>query len=180
MKNLLKLGFLLLCVVMISSYVEAVTIVQSKSVPKYNHYNSRSDMYDADLDRLERRILSRTYSNNSLNARLNRLERKLFNRCYPSWNPTKRINHILANYRDSYGNYIAEERYDRRHPVRRIRNRFIGQPTGFTPSFMDMPFGSGFGNNFGTGFNQSFGTNNSFGFINSIPAMTGAGVKILD
>lgn len=179
MRNLLKFGFTLLGIVMIASYVEAVTVVKTQSAPKYNYYDSRSDMFDYDLDRIERKLFRKTYSSNNLQVRLNRIERKVFNRCFPNWNPTRRLNHILANYRDDDNSYIVQEQYNRR-PIQRVRNRIIGQPTGFTPSFMDMPFGSSFGRGFGPGYNQSFGTNTGYGFLNSIPAMTGAGIKILD
>ena len=179
MNNLLKIGFTLLGIVMLASYVEATTVVKTQSAPRYNYYDNRSDMFDYDLDRIESRLFGRSYSSNNLQTRLNRIERKVFNRCYPSWNPTRRINHILANYRDNDSNFVAQQQYNRR-PIQRIRNRIIGQPTGFTPSFMDMPFGSGFGSSFGPGYNQSFGTNNSYGFLNTIPAMAGAGIHILD
>ena len=76
-------------------------------------------------------------------------------------------------------NKIEQEQYNRR-PIQRVRNRIIGQPTGFTPSFMELPFGSSLGRGFGPGYNQSFGTNTGYGFLNSIPAMAGAGIKILD
>ncbi len=179
MNNLLKIGFTLLVIVMIASYVEAVTVVKTQTVPKYNYYDRKNDMFDNDLERIERRLFRKTFCNNNLQTRLNRIERKVFNRCFPNWNPTRRINHILANYRDNDSNYIVQQQYNRR-PIQRVRNRFVGQPTGFTPSFMDMPFGSGFGNGFGPGFNQSFGTNTGYGFLNTIPAMAGAGVRILD
>lgn len=155
---------------------EATTVVTTQNIPKYNYYNSNSDVYDRDLDSIERYLFRKTYRSNSLQARLNRIERRVFNRCYPNWNPTRRINHILANYSENTGSrYIAD--YPTYRPVQRVRNRVIGQPTGFTPSIMDMPFGSGFG---GNGINRSYRTNTGYGFLNTIPAMTGAGVRILD
>lgn len=180
MKNLLSIGLLLMTTIILTQYANAVTIVTNNTTtPKYDYYNSQTDVYDRDLDSIERYLFSKTYRSNTLQSRLNRIERKVFNRCYPSWNPTRRINHILANYNSNNNrNYIADYQY--RKPVQRVRNRFIGQPTGFTPSFIDMPFGSGFGNRYGTGYNQSFGSNTGYGFLNSIPAMTNAGIKILD
>ena len=184
MKNLLTIGFVLLTIVMLASYVEAVTIVKRENVPNPRYYNNSTDMYDSDLDRIERYLFRKTYRNNNLQSRLNRIERRLFNRNYSNWNNTRRINHILANYTSSYNpNYISG--YRSNHPMRRIKRHVVGQPTGFTPSVIDMPFGSGFrssgfSNSFGPGFSQGFATNRGYGFINSIPAMTRAGIHILD
>lgn len=183
MKNLLRVGFTLFIIIAVASYVEAVTIVKTQNVPKYDYYNDSQDAYDRDLIRIERDIFNKTFRNNNLQMRLNRIEKRVFNRTFSTWNPTRRINHILANYKRDYNRrYVAD--YQTNKPIQRIRNRVIGQPTGFTPSMMDMPFGGGFGNAFGRGFapgySQGFGTNTGYGFINSIPAMTGAGIRILD
>ncbi|MBR6722185.1 hypothetical protein IKL64_01890 [bacterium] len=184
MKNLLILGFVLLSIVMCASYVEAVTIVKNENVKNPRYINNSTDMYDYDLDRIERYLFRKTYQNNNLQSRLNRIEKYLFNRSFPNWNNTRRINHILANYRENYNrNYVAG--YNYKHPVQRIKRQIVGQPTGFTPSVMDMPFGSGFFNNgigssFSPGFSQGFATNRGYGFMNSIPAMTRSAITILD
>jgi hypothetical protein len=167
---------------MFGSYVEAVTIIKKQPVSNYHYNKHNTNMYDYDLNRVEKHLFKKTYSSNSLNARLNRIERKVFNRCYTNWNPTRRVNHILANYKDYYHkNYLSE--YESRRPAQRVINRVIGQPTGFTPSIMDMPFGSGISGLNGTfapSFSQGFSSNRGYGFMNSIPATMGAGIRILD
>ena len=55
-------------------------------------------------------------------------------------------------------------------------NRFIGQPTGFTPSIIDTPFGG----SFSPAFSRGYTSNRGYGYNNSIPAMTRAGIRILD
>ena len=169
---------------MLASYVEAVTVVKRENVVNPRYYNNSTDMYDSDLDRIERYLFRKTFRSNNLQSRLNRIERRLFNRNYSNWNNTRRINHILANYTNDYNrNYVAD--YHSTRPVQRIKRHISGQPTGYTPSVMDMPFGSGFlnsgfGSSFGPGFSQGFTTNRGYGFMNSIPAMTNAGIRILD
>ena len=83
MKNLLIIGFVLLSIIMFASYVEAVTIVKKQNIPQqYNYYDENTDMFDYDLDRIEKYLFNKTFSNNNLKARLNRIERKVFNRRY--------------------------------------------------------------------------------------------------
>ena len=184
MKNLLVLGFILSSIIICASYVEAVTIVKTENAKNPRYINNSTDMYDYDLDRIERYLFKKTYRNNNLQSRLNRIEKYLFNRSFQDWNNARRINHILANYRDNYSrNYVAD--HNSRRPVQRIKRQIIGQPTGFTPSVIDMPFGSGFfnngfGNSFTPGYSQGFATNRGYGFINSLPAMTRSGITILD
>ena len=184
MKKLLTIGYVLFSIVMFASYVEAVTIVKKDNVVNPRYYNNTTDMYDSDLDRIERHLFRKTYRSNNLQSKLNRIEKRLFNKNFSSWNNTRRINHILANYsNDYYRNYVTDHHSSR--PVQRIKRRVVGQPTGFTPSVMDMPFGSGFlnsglGSTFAPGFSQGFATNRGYGFMNSIPAMTNAGIRILD
>lgn len=180
MKKIVILGFVIMSVVMFAAYVEATTVVKTtKQLPQYDYYNDRTEMYDRDLNKIEYYLFRKTFPNNNLNTRLNRIEKRVFNRIFNSWNPTRRINHILANYRDDYSaNNYSSYTYNR--PVQKLRNRFVGQPTGFTPSIIDMPFGSGFGNGFGPGYSQGFTSNTGYGFLNTIPAMAGAGIRILD
>ena len=95
------------------------------------------------------------------------------------------MNHILANYRNSYSRNYAPYHSSSNGIIKRIKSNVVGQPTGFTQSIMDLPFGSGFingglGNPYGQGYAQDFATNKGYGFINSLPAMTRSGITILD
>ena len=80
MKNLLTIGFILLSIIMLASYVEAVTVVKRENVVNPRYYNNSTDMYDSDLDRIERYLFRKTFRSNNLQSRLNRIERRLFNR----------------------------------------------------------------------------------------------------
>ena len=181
---MLIIGFVISTVIMFASYVEAVTIVKNIDSKTPQYIDNLGDMYDNDLSRIERYLFRKTYEYNNLQSRLNRIERHLFDRIFSDWNNTRRINHILANYKEDFErNYLSN--YNSRRPVQRVRKRIVGQPTGFTPSIMDMPFGSGFFNNgFGNyvtpGYSQGFASNRGYGFINSLPAMTRTGITILD
>ena len=78
MKKLLILGFILSSVIMCASYVEAVTVVKNESPKNPRYINDSTDMYDYDLDRIERYLFKKTYRNNNLQSRLNRIEKRLF------------------------------------------------------------------------------------------------------
>jgi len=87
------------------------------------------------------------------------------------------MNHALENYRDDYynRNYLSQY-YNTSTPAARIRNRFIGQPTGFTPPiFNNMPSGTDF-----SSINQSSSSNRGYGYNNYVPANTGMGIHILN
>lgn len=183
MKNLLAIGFTLL---LFSTFVVTAdaTTVKRYSVGESPDYsmlnqtnNNTNSIYNNDLARVEDYLFGTTYRKESTASRLNRIERCLFNRNYANMNIAQRMNNILANYHgDEYynRNYLAD--YNRRTPAQRIMNRFIGQPTGFTPSIIDTPFGG----SFSPAFSRGYTSNRGYGYNNSIPAMTRAGIRILD
>lgn len=186
MKKLLAIGFTLFLFSSIVTIAGATT-VKTYSVgesPDYsmlntkNNTNNTSAIYNNDLARIEDYLFGTTYRKETTAARLNRIEKRLFNRNYASMNIAQRMNNILANYRgdDYYNrNYLADY-YNKRTPAQRIMNRVIGQPTGFTPSIIDTPFGGSFSPTFSRGYTS----NRGYGYNNSIPAMSRAGIRILD
>lgn len=155
-----------------------VSTVKNIPVNTYGNTYNNGNVYSNDLSIVEDYLFGRIYRNESTGSRLNRIERRLYRRNYASANTAQRMNNILSNYRDDYNNrnYLADY-YSNRTPAQRIYNRFIGQPTGFTPSIINSPFGSNF---FNPGFSSSYTGNRGYGYNNSIPAVTGAGIRILD
>ncbi|MCM1338237.1 MAG: hypothetical protein NC191_01025, partial [Muribaculaceae bacterium] len=143
----------------------------------YNYNYKNINPYTKDLARIEDYLFGKTYMGESAETRLNRIEKELFNKTYPSLNIAQRMNRALENYRDDYynRNYLSQYYSNSLSPTARIRNRFTGQPTGFTPPIYTSPFGSGF-----SGINQSFSSNRGYGYNNYIPANTGMGVHILN
>lgn len=185
MKKILTIGFTLVLLTGILVTADATT-VKTYSVgetPDYsmlNRSNNTNSIYNNDLARVEDYLFGTTFRKESPASRLNRIERRLFNRNYANMNIAQRMNNILANYRgeDYYNrNYLAD--YNRRTPAQRIMNRFIGQPTGFTPSIIDTPL-TPFGGSFSPAFSRGYTSNRGYGYNNSIPAMTRAGIRILD
>lgn len=168
-----------------SLFLSALNAVDAASSPittisKTQNSISQDNIYKNDLSQIESYLFGRTYKNDSVYSRMNRIERHLFGRFYSTMSTAKRMNHILANYRDDYNNrnYLADDYYStRRSPARRIYNRYIGQPTGYTPSIIDNPFNF---NNFSPTFSRGFSNNRGYGYNNIVPAMTGAGVHILN
>lgn len=176
MKNIFI--FSLLCTLFLSPFC-AVNATTSTVTTVSNI--AQDNIYKNDLSQVENYLFGRTYKNDSVYSRMNRIERRLFGRFYSTMTPAKRMNHILANYQDDYynRNYLAEDYYNnsRRIPSRRIYNRYAGQPTGYTPSIIDNPFNF---NNFTPTFSRGFSSNRGYGYNNTIPAMTGAGIHILN
>lgn len=178
MKNLLAISLILFMLSAVTQCANAAkrTISQVYNVPSNNYNYSNINPYTNDLSKIEDYLFGRTYRSESPENRLNRIEKNLFNRTYSSLNIAQRMNHALENYRDDYYNRNYLTQYaNNSTPSARIRNRFVGQPTGFTPPIMNMPFGPSF-----SGFNQSFSSNRGYGYNNYIPANTGMGVHILN
>lgn len=155
-------------------------IVRTISTPSYQSQNDAA-VYGNDLSAVENYLFGGDYRDDTVSSRLNRIERKLFSRCYPTLNPSQRMNNILANYQKHYNNrnYIDDYAYSRSYsPFQKFYNRFIGQPTGFTPPVMNLPF-----NDYGQpyGFNRGIYNNRgSYSYSNETPASSGFGVHIID
>jgi hypothetical protein len=92
-------------------------------------------------------------------------------------NPVDRVNNILMSYKNQYyDNYLPRKSNDD-SIAQRLLNRFIGQPTGFTPPVTNTPY-----NDFGypMGINKFNNSNRGYSYNNTLPATAGAGVHILD
>ncbi len=175
MKKLLAISFLVLCLQLAIQPVQSRTVTVVKNVDNGTYQNNA---YNRDLNVVEKYLFGTTYFKESTSSRLNRIEHRLFNRTYSSMNNANRMNNIMANYRQDYNynrNYLSNY-YDNSTPVSRIRNRFIGQPTGYTPQIYNTPFGSNF---YSPGFSSSNITNRGYSYNNGIPMTTGAGIQIL-
>ena len=137
---------------------------------------SEQNIYKQDLSAVEEYLYGRTYSNDTLSNRFNRIEKTLFNRNFTALNVSQRMNNIIANYRKpAYGDgYYSSAKT----PAQWILNRFIGQPTGFTPPVMNSPY-----NEYGMpyGINRGYYNNRGgYTYNNEMPASAGFGVHILD
>ncbi|MBQ8459131.1 hypothetical protein IJ541_03395 [bacterium] len=153
----------------------APRLVQTTStIPDYSYRNSA---YDRDLMQIEDYLFGNYYRNDSTASRLNRIEKKLFGRNYSTMTTAQRMNNILANYRNDYNRNYLNDYYGARTPAQRILNRFIGQPTGFTPQIINSPFDYG---GYGAGINRMNYTNRGYNYNNVLPASMGAGIHILD
>ena len=153
---------------------------QSKVIRAISSLQNYDSAYSDDIVLVEEYLFGGSYHNDTIPSRLARIERKLFGRCYPTMSAAQRMNNILANYREDYNdrNYLSDYYGVNRNPAQRILNRFLGQPTGFTPPVMNLPF-----NDYGRpyGINRSL-YNNRGGYIynNETPANTGIGIHILE
>ena len=86
--------------------------------------------------------------------------------------------HVTHIRTDDLRNYLSDYYGRNVTPSQRIRNYFFGQPTGFTPPVMNMPF-----NDYGRpyGINKSFYNSNGRSYYsNETPAGVSLGVHILD
>ena len=180
MKHFLTISFILVMLNAITQVANAATrtISQVYNVPTENNYNynyRNINPYSNDLSKIEDYLFGKTYRSESPENRLNRIEKNLFNRTYSSLTLAQRMNNALESYRDDYYNRNYLTQYANNTPSSRIRNRFVGQPTGLTPPIMNLPFGPSF-----SGINQSFSSNRGYGYNNYIPANTGMGVHILN
>lgn len=178
MKNLLS-GLLVLLLAGNIALAETKVITTRTTVPANNNMYA-NPAYNRDLCTVEGYLFGGDYRDDNLLSRLSRIERKLFGRVYSNMSNAQRMNNILANYRDDYNNknYLADYYGYNRNPAQRILNRFMGQPTGFTPSIIGTPFDS-YGS-FPGGINRGYYSNRGYGYNNSVPASMGAGIHILD
>ena len=180
MKKLLILGIVLLslnsCAIAGTNLLYPYNFV---NVSQNNLYDTQNKIYNNDLTRIEQYLFDKTYKSETAQARINRIERQLFNRCYPTMNISQRMNNILANYHSDYnGNYLSDYyNSTSRTPAQRIMNRFIGQPTGYTPPITNSYFDSG---NFGAVMNRAHYSNRGYRYRNTLPAGMGAGLRIID
>lgn len=171
--NVLVLLFSFL-VVQTCAYAQR-TLTTYNQVPN-NYYYDNNNAYSNDLMDVEEYLFGRNFKKDSLNFRLNRIEKRLFNHCYPSMSPVDRINNILLSYQDKYyNNYLSNNRDDT--IAQKLLNRFIGQPTGFTPPVMNTPY-----NEFGypVGISRFNSGNRGYRYNNTVPGSMGAGIHILD
>lgn len=176
MKNLLILFVLFNTVFspFACAQTKVVRTVKDVAMPQYY----QNDVYGNDLAAVEDYLYGKIYYNENLPSRLCRIEKSLFNRYFTTMTNAQRMNNILANYRNDYNNYSANRYSQNSSPAQRILNRFIGQPTGFTPPVMNLPF-----NDYGRpyGINRGFYNNRgSYVYNNEMPASGGFGVHILD
>jgi len=176
MKKYLAIWILGVMLAAMPAEARTVSVIKNAAQPYYNNYNTA---YSSDLNTVERFLFRRTYSNENLNSRLNRIEKYLFNKTYTTISTANRMNNIMANYQDdaTYTRNYLSNYYDNSTPVSRIRNRIIGQPTGFTPQIINSPFGS---NIYSPGFARSNVTNRGYRYNYGVPMNTGVGVHILD
>lgn len=173
MRKIIALTLLLSVFICIEA-CESRTVKRVYSVPN----DTYSSPYCEDLDLIENYLYGKTYYKEAPGLRLNRIEESLFNRTYPTMNIAQRMNRALENYRDDYynRNYLTQFANPQSFG-RRIRNQFIGQPTGFTPPIINTPFAS---NGIMPGINYAGSHNRSYRYGNHIPANMGAGITILD
>lgn len=154
MNKLLAISIILCSISLTLPEVFAYTI--TTNTPTYS--NTMDNAYSNDLSHIEEYLFGKTYRSNSIDDRLKRIENKLFNKTYTSMNTTNRMNNILTNYRNtnsttgSLSNFITTSptgsgsyftrsgNFSSYTPRQRLYNRFIGQPTGFTPPIMNSPF----------------------------------------
>lgn len=174
MKNVVILVLAISLYIVYSQSCYSKTVKRVYTVPN----SSYSSPYCDDLDMIEEYLFGKTYYKEAPGLRLNRIEESLFNKTYPSLNIAQRMNRALENYRDDYYNRNYLTQFANTAGIgTRIRNRFIGQPTGFSPSVINTPFSSG---NFMPGINYAGSHNRSYRYGNFVPANMGAGVTILD
>lgn len=176
MKKYLAIGFLGLMLLSAPSSAKTVSVIKNVQQPYYNNYNMA---YSSDLNTVERFLFRRVYSNDNINTRLNRIEKYLFNKTFSSMNTANRMNNIMANYQDdaTYTRNYLSNYYDTSTPIGRIKNRLIGQPTGFSPQIINTPFGS---NYYSPAFARSNISNRGYRYNYGMPMNTGVGVHILD
>lgn len=132
--------------------------------------SEQENVYNDDLNMVERGIFGRIYATDNTKMRMSRIERRMFNRIYPSMSLSQRMNNILVNYESGTGYCGNTSLKDR------LINTFIGQPTGFTPQIYPSQYMNTYGPSF---MNHAYGTN-GWRYQNiTRPVMTGAGVHIL-
>ena len=175
-----KIILLFVCVFLALQMPASAKSKLGRTMAKVNDIYGYNSIYGDDLAEIEEYIFGANFQNDTIQARLNRIERNLFSRCYPTLTLAQRMNNILANYRNNAvpRNYLSDY-YERNiSPAKRFKNYFFGQPTGFTPPVMNMPF-----NDYGRpyGINRSYYNNRgSYSYQNEHPAGASLGVHILE
>lgn len=155
-------------------------IAKGKLVRTINNLYNNSSIYDNDLSAVEEYMFGGNFRNETVQSRLDRIESNLFSQTYPALTLAQRMNNVLANYRKNNlnRNYLSDYYGRNVTPAQRVRNYFFGQPTGFTPPVMNMPF-----NDYGRpyGMNKSFYNSKGHSYYsNETPAGASLGVHILD
>jgi len=179
MKKIMVLGLLVFISIQSLTFAET-KVITTRTPVRSNNVAYANSAYNRDLSMVEDYLFGGSYADDTLASRLSRIERNLFGRVYSNMTNAQRMNNILANYRDDYNNknYLADYYGTNRNPAQRILNRFLGQPTGLTPSIIGTPFDS-YGS-FPGGINKGYYSNRGYGYNNSVPASMGAGIHILD
>ena len=157
------------------AYCATRTVSTITNLPQSSVYANSA--YNRDLLRIEDYLFGDNYSKETLNSRLCRIEREFYGRCYPSMSYAQRMNNIISAYQNDNNSTMAQYYGTNRNPAQRILNRFIGQPTGFTPSIVSTPFDA-YG--YPSGINRSNFSNRGYRYNNFMPSTTGAGIHILD
>jgi hypothetical protein len=151
------------------NYANSVTLSTKGSTD----YSSTNEIYSKDLARVEKYLFGISYKGDNIVERFNRIENKLFNKTYQDLNYAQRMNNILTSYKDDYNNkHYMSEYYSSNSPSQMMRNRFMGQPTGFTPPVTPYP-------PYSPQYNRGYSTTQGYG--SPIPQTSaGASVRILD
>lgn len=179
------IGIVILSIFLIELSSDAIITNYGHNSP-YKLVNSfkfgTENPYNQDLTRVEQFLFNQTYQDENNAERLNRIEYQVFKKNFPTLNISQRMNNVLANYRGDYmgSGYFTSNTGNYTSPSfrNRIINRFIGQPTGFTPALSNSNF---MNSAFGPSYNRSYYGSNGWGYHNSYnPTMTGAGIHILD
>jgi hypothetical protein len=175
-----KILLLFVCVFLLLQGAASAKSKLIRTLANVNDMYGYNTMYGDDLAEVEEYIFGASFERDTILARLNRIERNLFSQCYPTLSLSQRMNNILANYRKNNDprNYLSDYYGRNNSPVQRFKNYYFGQPTGFTPPVMNMPF-----NDYGRpyGINRGFYNNRgSYSYQNEYPTGAGFGVHILD
>ena len=174
MREILAIGVILFGLMCICEPAVSRTVVMTN-----NDGGLQNNAYSNDLNTIEKYLFGKTYKKESTSSRISRIEKKLFSKNYNTMNQSDRMNNILSNYKKYYDynkNYLSGY-YDNSTPANRIKNRFIGQPTGYTPQIINTTYGY---NPYYPGYSRNFTTNRGYRYNNSLPVTTGAGIRILD
>ena len=176
MKKILLIAIGIIVLLQIPALAKSKLIRTLSNVQNRYDYNS---VYGDDLSVVEEYLFGAYFDNDNVQSRINRIERNLFSQCYPTLSMAQRMNNILANYRNKESrNYLSDYKGRNSFLSRRIRNYFFGQPTGFTPPIINMPF-----NDYARpyGMNRSFyNSKGSYYYNNESPTGASFGVHVLD
>ncbi len=164
--------FIALCIFMfgLSANCDVIRYYNTNSNKNNTVNTSQDNVFNDDINMVERGIFGRIYATDNTKTRLNRIERRMFNRVYPSMTISQRMNNILTNYENGVGYCGNMSIKDR------LINTFIGQPTGYTPQIYPSPYI----NTFGPSYMQGTYGDNGWRYHNMVrPVMTRTGIHIL-